>query len=61
MSADVVATGGASHADAAAAATASLTEEARKAAANFSIITAISLLVEPSIFAAIGLTFRQTN
>ena len=51
-SAAVVATGG-TPADAAVAA-ASLTEEARKAAANFSIVTAISLLVGAFIGAVAG-------
>jgi hypothetical protein len=51
-SAAVVATGGAP-ADAATAA-ATLTEEARKAAANFSIVTAISLLVGAFIGAVAG-------
>ena len=51
-SAAVIATEGAP-ADAAAAA-ASLTEEARKAAANFSIVTAISLLVGAFIGAVAG-------
>ena len=52
-SAAVVATKSAPAADAAAAA-ASLTEEARKAAANFSILTAISLLVGAFIGAVAG-------
>lgn len=49
-SAAVVATGGAPAADAATA----LTEEARKVAANFSIVTAISLLVGAFIGAVAG-------
>jgi hypothetical protein len=52
-SAAVVATEGAPAADAVAAA-ATLTEEARKAAANFSIVTAISLLVGAFIGAVAG-------
>jgi hypothetical protein len=52
-SAAVVATGVTPPSDAGAAA-ASLTEEARKVAANFSIVTAISLLVGAFISAAAG-------
>ena len=53
-SAAVVATEGAPGAADAARAAAALTEEARKAAANFSIVTAISLLIGAFIGAAAG-------
>jgi hypothetical protein len=53
-SAAVVATEGAPAAPAAATVAASLTEEARKIAANFSIVTAISLLVGAFIGAVAG-------
>ena len=49
-SAAVVATEGAPAADAAA----TLTEEARKAAANFSIVTAISLLIGSAVAGGLG-------
>ena len=53
-SAAVVATEGAPGAADAARAAAALTEEARKAAANFSIVTAISLLIGAFIGATAG-------